>query len=335
MPEVAPAWPEVAPTWPEGQPCRPKFMVIGAPKSGTTSLFDYLTQHPEVQAPAKKELCYFSNFKRHMQRFRVQPSNSWALYVAAFSGRITLSTQRAFLQRQRQHASGGMRDSAGRPAFQFTRAGGPKSTSRCEAVGKASFEACPFYLGEAHTPRAIRHVFPHLKAIAVLRNPRERTTSAFNDYVRVGRISRANATTHAMERLVLDRVDRVQSGRLGMEAFEARILTSGIYIHGLRRWSHDWPAAQLLVLQAEELFSDTDATMAHIGSYLGLKRPFPAAALRQVHNRNPIRKARPSRLVNETLDAFFSPYNEELYVWAAEHKRPFPRWASASRQTGR
>jgi len=32
----------------------------------------------------------------------------------------------------------------------------------------------------------IHAVFPALRAIAVLRNPRERTVSAFNDYVRMG-----------------------------------------------------------------------------------------------------------------------------------------------------
>lgn len=38
----------------------PDFLLIGAAKSGTTSLFEYLNQHPEVFVPAKKELFYFS-----------------------------------------------------------------------------------------------------------------------------------------------------------------------------------------------------------------------------------------------------------------------------------
>ncbi len=38
----------------------PNFIVIGAPKSGTTSLFYYLKQHTEVYLPEKKELHYFS-----------------------------------------------------------------------------------------------------------------------------------------------------------------------------------------------------------------------------------------------------------------------------------
>jgi hypothetical protein len=38
----------------------PDFMIIGTPKSGTTSLFQYLIQHPKIIPSAKKELFYFS-----------------------------------------------------------------------------------------------------------------------------------------------------------------------------------------------------------------------------------------------------------------------------------
>jgi len=38
----------------------PNFVVIGAPKSGTTSLFYYLRQHPDIFLPVKKELHYYS-----------------------------------------------------------------------------------------------------------------------------------------------------------------------------------------------------------------------------------------------------------------------------------
>lgn len=38
---------------------KPNFFIVGAPKSGTTSLYDYLKKHPQVYLP-KKEICYFS-----------------------------------------------------------------------------------------------------------------------------------------------------------------------------------------------------------------------------------------------------------------------------------
>lgn len=37
----------------------PDFMIIGAPKCGTTSLFEYLCEHPDVARPTRKEIHYF------------------------------------------------------------------------------------------------------------------------------------------------------------------------------------------------------------------------------------------------------------------------------------
>ena len=39
----------------------PDFLIIGASKSGTTSLYEYLVQHPCVHPPRSKELHYFDN----------------------------------------------------------------------------------------------------------------------------------------------------------------------------------------------------------------------------------------------------------------------------------
>ena len=62
---------------------------------------------------------------------------------------------------------------------------GLSATDLCESAGRQAFEACPFYLGEVEAAVTIRRVFPTLRTVAILRNPRELTTSAFNDYVRL------------------------------------------------------------------------------------------------------------------------------------------------------
>ncbi|NIR52858.1 sulfotransferase domain-containing protein [candidate division KSB1 bacterium] len=40
----------------------PDFLIVGAPKSGTTSLYHYLKQHPEICLPEVKEPCFFSSY---------------------------------------------------------------------------------------------------------------------------------------------------------------------------------------------------------------------------------------------------------------------------------
>src|SRR6185436_16362908 len=38
---------------------KPDFFVVGAPKSGTTSLYFYLKSHPQIFLPRRKELLFF------------------------------------------------------------------------------------------------------------------------------------------------------------------------------------------------------------------------------------------------------------------------------------
>lgn len=45
--------------WQIEQPHRPDFLIIGTMKSGTTSLYGYLTQHPQILPAAQKEVHFF------------------------------------------------------------------------------------------------------------------------------------------------------------------------------------------------------------------------------------------------------------------------------------
>jgi Sulfotransferase domain len=52
----------------------PTFLIIGAPKAGSTSLFRYVTAHPEVFGPSKKELDFFVSRTPH----RPGPGGNWS-----------------------------------------------------------------------------------------------------------------------------------------------------------------------------------------------------------------------------------------------------------------
>ncbi len=43
----------------------PNFLIVGAAKSGTTSLFNYLNQHPDIFIPSRKECRFFSDMPRN------------------------------------------------------------------------------------------------------------------------------------------------------------------------------------------------------------------------------------------------------------------------------
>jgi hypothetical protein len=55
----------------------PNFVVVGAPKCGTTSLYAYLRQHPDIFLPERKELHYFSY--PYMSQFTAGPGDAHIL----------------------------------------------------------------------------------------------------------------------------------------------------------------------------------------------------------------------------------------------------------------
>ena len=118
----------------------PNFFVAGAPKSGTTSLYHYLNQHPEIFMSSVKEPHYFADevrpcyFGEELRRFSVR---------GEFPRLVQTESQYLNL---------------------FADAGGSA------AVGEAS--VC--YLWSASAPRNIANVVPAARIILVLRNPVER-----------------------------------------------------------------------------------------------------------------------------------------------------------------
>jgi len=128
----------------------PNFLVIGASKSGTTSLYYYLQQHPDVYMSPVKEPKFFALEGRKLD-FRGPGAderiNRWAVtdieeYRALFEG-----------------------------------AEGEK------AIGEAS----PTYLHSPQAPGRIKHYVPEARLIALLRNPVDRAYSAYVQHVRDGR----------------------------------------------------------------------------------------------------------------------------------------------------
>ena len=126
----------------------PNFLVVGAAKAGTTSLYHYLKQHPEVYLPHKKEHFFFAGLKKDM--FSGKGSfygrniiENWDDYVSIF-------------------------DEA--------------------AAEKAVGEVCVAYLYfyENSIGNILRYVQPVPRIIIILRNPAERAFSNYKHHLRDG-----------------------------------------------------------------------------------------------------------------------------------------------------
>ncbi len=114
------------------------FIIIGAQKAGTTSLFEYLRLHPEISLPASKEAPYFSHDSMY--------SRGWPAYMRKI----------AFADPQRKWGTVTTRYMAGGVT------GG--------AVSDNSYD-------ERTVPLRIRECLPKVRLIAILRDPVERAVS--------------------------------------------------------------------------------------------------------------------------------------------------------------
>ncbi len=139
----------------------PNFFLVGAPKAGTTSLYHYLDQHPDIYMSAIKEPCFFADeirpencdpdLQRHIARETrgLRSFLSGPMIPKRFGGIIT--TWEDYLRL-------------------FSNAAGER------ALGEAS--VC--YLWSAAAPQRIAARIPDAKILVMLRNPVER---AFSQYL--------------------------------------------------------------------------------------------------------------------------------------------------------
>lgn len=121
----------------------PNFLIIGAARSGTTALYEYLSQHPDVFMSEPKEPHYFA-LKGAPARFR-GPGDRFSI------NRVAVTSPEAYEDL-------------------FSNAGDAR------AVGEASVS----YLYSPLAAARIREELPDVRLICMLRNPAERAFSAYS-----------------------------------------------------------------------------------------------------------------------------------------------------------
>jgi hypothetical protein len=117
------------------------FIVIGAQKAGTTSLFEYAREHPEISAPPGKEAPYFTDC--------AQRRRGWQAYLRQHFGRCDPRTKWGTFTPQYMWGATATRE-----------------------AGRADPET-----GASTVPARIHALLPAVRLIAILRDPIERAIS--------------------------------------------------------------------------------------------------------------------------------------------------------------
>lgn len=130
---------------------RPNFLIIGAYKGGTTSLYHYLNEHPQIFMSRIKETRFLT-----LVGHQTFPLTDLELRTSTWPVRTLKSYESLFHQAQPHH----------------------------QAVGEAS----PSYLAfPRQSIQGIQKIVAHAKLIVLLRQPAARAYSSYLDLVRFGR----------------------------------------------------------------------------------------------------------------------------------------------------
>ncbi len=245
----------------------PDYVIIGAQKCGTSSLYRYLNEHPSVAPAAGKEVHYFDwHFHRGPGWYRAHFPT--ALYREVFRVR----------------------------------------TGQRLVTGEAS----PYYMFHPHVPKRIATLLPRVKLIALLRDPVERTVSAYHHQVRSGSepLTLEEALDREQARLKpeLDRIATDESYR-SLVHRRFSYATRGIYADQLDAWFRVFPREQMLILRSEDFFDDPAGILVQTQDFLGLPRWAPAAFRRfNIGDYADVAPAMRARLTE-----YFAPHNRRLY----------------------
>ena len=245
----------------------PDFVIIGAQRGGTTSLFKYLVAHPDIYPAALKEVHFFDR--------------SFDRGVGWYRSFFPLALQRWYVTRVRRRAF-------------------------------VTGEATPYYLFHPRAPERMAALLPHVKLIAILRNPVDRAYSQYNHEVRRGleSMSFVEALQREREMLVTEQAvlqaDPIYCSTLHQHhAYLAR----GRYVEQLQVWQHYFPREQMLVLQSEAFYADPASSLAQVMDFLGLS-PFQLGEFRKY---NEMQYVEMPAEVRADLQTYFRPYNQQLY----------------------
>ena len=262
-------------SWPyryltSGDRSLPDFIIIGAMKAGTTSLFKYLSKHPDLYLSVPKEVHFFDGGK-NPQIDTFAKGESW--YRAHFP-----------------------------------------LTKELNSNAKV-YEASPVYIFNPLAPKRIFDTIPNVKLILLLRNPTERAVSHY-----------LHGERRNWDDLPFYEALQAEESRLKpfIEAQDYKSRTyieysyksRGLYKQQIERYLKYFDREQMLILDSNNLFTQTDSTVRQVFDFIGVDSKFQVDDFTTANSAPNKKKFEPH--VYEYLNDYFKPHNQELYELMGE-----------------
>jgi hypothetical protein len=173
-------------------------------------------------------------------------------------------------------------------------------------------EASPYYLFHPRVPARVATLLPHVKLIALLRNPVDRAYSHYQHEVSLGveKLSFADAIEHEQERIGGEEHKLLTQDRYySFNHQHYSYLSRGVYVDQLQRWDPYFPAERLLVIKSEDFYVEPGAAMSRITQFLEI----PDWTLEQPSRYNALPYEPMDLGMRSRLQDYFAPHNQRLY----------------------
>jgi len=291
--------------FPVREPAIPNFFLVGTGKSGTTSLYHYLRQHPQIYLSPIKEPCYFASeirlenlapsYRRHIKRMSRR--------LPEVLGVATSIKPHGWLVSEWDDYLRLFQDVKGQPV-----------------VGEASAA----YLWSTTAALNIASRRPDAKIVMILRDPAERAFSQYLHQLAVGLI-------HCSFREHIRKC--VQNNQNTIGALYP-FLEVGLYYGQVKRYLERFPSHNIRVYWYEEAWRDSNAMLADLFRFLDVDRTYrPDTSRRSLERRAPrfpsvnrgLKRFDIAHWVNDAVPSAFRPVLRRLLF----HRSP-PGWMNAS-----
>ncbi|NIP61655.1 MAG: sulfotransferase [Nitrosopumilaceae archaeon] len=263
--------------------CLPNFMIIGSPKCGTTSLYHYLCQHPNILPAITKETYFFNGY--------YSKNKNW--YKMFFPNKFSI------MQNEK------------RKGITLTGEATPSYLSH-PLVPKRVFDFIPncklIVILRNPIDRAYSHYHNNL------RNGVETESFEFaieHESERINDMSYEINSEKKQEKndeTFIEHLKKLLNFRV--QNFQLySYLSDGIYVRSLKRWMKIFPKEQFLILETSELKKKSNRITNTVFDFLGLSEfNIPDLSIKQKTTRNTMNPD-----TRKKLKKIFEPHNEELF----------------------
>lgn len=226
------------------------FLIAGSQKCGTTALYEFIKNHPEVIGSKPKELDFFNYDPNYNKGINFYHSNF---------------RYNSFLYKLRDYIF--LKSS---PSYKF-------------------FEASPSYINDENAHVTANRIYEYnkkIKIIVLVRNPIDRAFSAWNMYRKRFLKGNVNWWFDWMEKRTEVKSKAIRREKLEYEDFnlfikkeletikkddkiECPVLPNGHYYNGIKEFNKIFKD-QVLIIKSEDLYSKTSTELKKIAKFLKL-----------------------------------------------------------------